>query len=70
MKRHQYAPGWRSSGEDTCPLCAHRRAGRIARETYRGIQIARRAYVAQQFLRSKAGARWLITRANFQRSKT
>ena len=69
MKRHQYAPGWRSSGEDTCPLCAHRGAGRIARETYREIQVERRTY-PRRYKIDRRNVCKVVNRANFQRNKT
>lgn len=67
MKRHNGHPWpkrtWRFEG---CPLCAHRRAKRAARERMREIQIARRRDVAESYGYSLESARRDITRANYQ----
>lgn len=60
MKRHH----WNRSGY--CPLCAHRRAKRAARERMREIQIARRRAVAESYGYSLESARRDITRLNYR----
>ena len=73
MKRHNHRPPRRR----TCDLCVHRRAGRIARERYREIQVQRRNEGWAEALNVGAAdrheccnyGRVFITRTNFQRSK-
>ena len=78
MTRHEPSHEYGIPGHTSCLLCAHRRAGRIARETYREIQVQRRNEGWAEALNVGAAdrheccnyGRVFITRANFQRSKT